>query len=138
MHLLDKLKKEYKKQSGYITLISVLVVSAAGMVIAISVILLGNAFAQSSLTIIQSAQAKALANVCAEYGLERMVASNFTGTGNLTEDGGTCTYEVASQGGETRTVMAVSNVDGKVRKVRIVISDILPDVIISSWQEVAD
>lgn len=134
MHLLDKLKQS----KAYITLISVLVVSAAGSVIAISVILLGNAFAQSSLAIVQSNQAKGLANACAEYGLARMVASNFTGMGTLNEGEGSCTYDITSQGGESRTITATGNVDGRIRKVRIMINDIIPDVTISSWQEVAD
>lgn len=132
------MKSKMKKNRGYITLISVLIVSAIGVVISLSVIILGNAFAQSSFALQQSNQSKALANACAERALERVVSSNFTGTGDITEGFGTCTYTVASQGGENRTIMARGDVDGRIRKISIVINDILPQVNIVSWQEVAD
>ncbi len=127
-----------KNRKGYITLISVLLVSAAGVMISLSIILLGNASSRTSFALQQSNQARALSNACVEKALQQIMASNFTGSGNITEGFGVCTFTVTSQGGENRTIDAVGNVDGRVRKARVMINDIIPQINISSWQEVAD
>ena len=127
------------KQNGFVTLISVLVVSAVGIAIAISVILLGLGLSRTSFAYEQSNQAKALANACAEEGLEQIRDSVFfTGTGNLPLGQGTCTYTVTSQGGQNRTIISIGTVGTIVRRAQVIISAINPSIAVSSWQEVAN
>ena len=127
------------KQNGFVTLISVLVVSAVGIAIAISVILLGLGLSRTSFAYEQSNQAKALANACAEEGLEQIRDSVFfTGTGNLAFGQGTCMYTVTTQGGQNRTIASIGTVGTIVRKAQVIISAINPSIVLSSWQEVAN
>jgi len=45
---------------------------------------------------------------------------------------------VADLGGQEREVEAVGVVDDSTRKVKVVISQITPELVVQSWQEVAD
>ncbi len=130
----------YKKQeSGYITLISVLVVGAVGVAVTLSIILLGLGSSKTSFAVEQSDQAKAIANACAEEALQQIRdSSSFVGSGNLTVGQGTCGYSVSSQGGENRTVIASGIVGTIVRKITIVINSINPLIRVTSWQEVSN
>lgn len=133
------IKKWYNNRSGYITLISVLIVGAVGVAITLSIILLGVGSSRSSYAVEQSYQAKALANACAEEALQQIRDSlPFTGSGNLTLGQGACTYMVTNQGGQNRAIIASGTVGTIVRKVKIIIDKINPTIQVVSWQEVAD
>ncbi len=122
---------------GYITLISVLVVGAVGTSIALSLLLLGNGASRNSFALQQSAQAKGLANACAEEALEQIrEATPFVGSGNLSLGQGTCNFTVTNTGGNNRTVTASGTVGTIIRKLTITISAIDPLIVVSSWQEV--
>lgn len=128
-----------KPHDGYATLMSVLVVGAIGIAITTSLLLLGVGSLQTSFSGEQSAQARALANACAEEGLRQIRnAAAFTGTGNLSLGPGTCSYTVTSQGGENRTVTSSGLVGTVTRKAKVIISAINPSIQTVSWQEVAD
>jgi len=132
-------KKWYNDNGGYITLVSVLVVSAVGVAIAVSLILLGLGSSRTSFANEQSNQAKGLANSCVEEALQQIRDSTpFTGAGNLTLGQGTCTYIVTSQGGQNRTIISSGTVGTIIRKVKIIIDKINPTIQVVSWQQVAD
>lgn len=127
----------YNSNGGYITLVSVLVVGAVGVAIAISLILLGVGSSRTSFAVEQSNQSKALANACAEEALQQIKdSSSFTGSGNLALGQGTCSYTVTSQGQQNRTVTASGIVGTITRKAKIIINKIIPTIVITSWQEV--
>ena len=131
-------KKRYNN-GGYSTLVSVLVVGAVGVAIAVSLILLGLGSLKTSFAHEQSNQAKALANACAEEALQQIRDSTlFTGSGNLTLGQGTCAYTVTSQGGQNRTITSSGTVGTIIRKVKIIINQITPTIQVVSWQEVVD
>jgi len=122
---------------GYIGLISVLFVGAVGTVIATTVILLGLASSRSSFAVVQSNQAKAAANACAEEALQRIRDFvPFSGSGTLTLASGSCNYSVTKGTGHNRTVAAAGFVGSVVRRVGITIDTINPAINITSWQEV--
>ncbi|MDP3962890.1 MAG: hypothetical protein Q8Q39_00105 [bacterium] len=124
-------------KKGFITLISVLVVSAVGLSIALSLLLLGLGSSQTSFALAQSMQARSLANACAEESLRRVKNSlSFSGTSSLTFFGGTCTYSVANIGAQSRTITISGAVGTIVRKVSISISQITPFINVVSWQEI--
>ncbi len=131
-------KKCYNK-NGYITLISVLIVGAVGVVITTSLILLGLGSSRTSFAIEQSNQAKGLANACAEEALQQIRDSTpYTGSGNLAFGEGSCSYTVSSQGGQNRTITSSGLVGTITRKVKIIIDRINPAIQVVSWQEVSD
>lgn len=124
---------------GFIALISVLVVSTIGTAIAVSLLLLGIGSSRTSFALMQSYQAKALADACAEEALEKIRDSTpFTGTGSLTLGQGACSYTVTSSGGQSRTATSSGTVGTIIRKVKITIDKITPLINVTSWQEVAD
>jgi len=128
--------KDYNNK-GYIALMSVVIIGAAGAAIAVSVILLGLASSRSSFVIGQSSQARALTEACAEQALQNIRDSSvFTGSGQLVLDSGVCSYEVIDSGGESRTIFASGTVETVVKKLRIDISVINPMITCDSWQEV--
>lgn len=128
---------KFLSQSGFVTLVSTLVVGAVGLAITTSVILLELASYRTSFVGQQSAQARAHADACAEEGLQQIRdLTSYTGTGSLTFSQGSCTYTVVSQGGESRTV-SVTGVAGTVtRRAIIIVTAINPSIIVSSWQEI--
>ena len=135
-----KSKKCYNTQeNGYITLLSVLVVGAVGVAIAVSLILLGLGSSRTSFALEQSNQAKALTNACAQEALQQVRDStSFTGTDNLTLGQGTCTYTVTHNGGQNRTIISSGTVGTIIRKVEVTIDTINPQINITSWQEVGN
>jgi hypothetical protein len=127
------------RHRGYVTLISVMVTGAVGAAIGISLILLGLGASRTGFADEQSGQANALANACAEEGIQQVRDSaSFAGTGSLTLGTGTCGYTVVNQGGENRMITATGTVGTMVRKVQASINRMRPTIQIASWQEVAD
>ncbi len=126
-------------QSGFVMLLTALIVGAVGVAIATSLLLLGLSSSRTSFVLEQSNQAKALANSCIEEGLERIrLVSNFTGTNTIVLGRGSCRYTVTSQGGQRRTVTAVGTVDLVTRKVTVSLDRITAPMRLTVWQEVAD
>ena len=124
---------------GFVALISVLIIGAVGVAIALSLLLLGIGSSRTSFAVEQSNQAKALANACAEEGLQQIKDSTpFTGSDNLTLGQGACVYTVTSQGGQNRTILASGTVGTIIRKLKIIINSINPLIQVVSWQEVDD
>ena len=119
---------------GFVALISALIAGAVGAAITISVLLLGLGFTKTAIVFQQSNQAKALANACAEEALQKIRDTDYRGAGNLSLNGGTCSFTIASD----RTITASGSVGDVVRKVKITIDRIVPSINITSWQEVAD
>ncbi len=132
------MQKKLQINSGYVTLISMLVISAVGLSVAVSLVLLSAGSSRSSLALEQGNQAKALANACAEEALQQIWNSDiYVGTGNLTLGQGTCAYTV-SNASVPKTITASGTVGVVVKKVSITVDSLHPYVHLSSWQEVAD
>jgi hypothetical protein len=128
-----------KNNKGYVALISVIIVSGVGLAIALSILQLGAGSQRNGKVIEQSSQAKGLANACAEAALQKILDSPpFTGSQGLTLGQGSCSYAVLNNGGENRTINASGTVGTIVRKVKISLTQIIPQLNISSWQEAAD
>lgn len=128
-----------KKSSGYIILYSVLILGsvAVATVVSLSYFLITESRNTSLYT--QSLQARFLADSCAEIGLLTVRNNlNFSGSNTLVLAPGTCTYTVVNSGANLREVQATGTVGETVRKVKIIVSQINPQIQPASWQEVAD
>lgn len=131
--------KKIIKNQGFAAIIAVIIVCAMGLVIASSLLLLGLGSTRSSFSRTQSDQAKGLADACLESALQEIRNNtSYSGTSGLTLGQGSCTFTVAIQSGENRTIIAAGTVGNTVRKVRATLSQINPTITIVSWQEVAD
>lgn len=128
-----------KGKGGYVVLISMLVVSAVAVAVTVALLRNGLAASQTSFAAQQSAEARTLADACAEEALQEIRSSTpYTGSDTLSIGNGSCTYTVVSTGGQNRTITAQGTVGTMVRKVKVTISTINPKIIVGSWQEVAN
>ncbi len=105
--------------------------------IGLSVSFLSIGEASMSLQQSQSSQAYYLANLCAEEALiELKEDSDYTGeTVNI--ENGSCTSLVSPAVGAW-TVEISADFQNQIKKIKIVINQINPEMIINSWQEVAE
>lgn len=126
-------------ENGYILLISILIISAIGLTISISLVLLGIGFSKSSFSLDRSAKAKYYADACVESALQAIWDTDFVGSGSLNfSPGEDCSYEVINDGGNNRTIQA-SGVSGSVtRKTKVTIDQLSPTIRVTAWQDVAD
>jgi hypothetical protein len=81
-------KKDAKP--GYITVISVIIIGAIVTAIAVSLLNNGIDASRNSLSRIGLAQARALADACAEEALQKIRDSSYTGSFNLSFAAGRC------------------------------------------------
>jgi hypothetical protein len=124
---------------GFITLLSVLLIGAVGFSIGAALLWFGVGSGKTSLASSQGAEARALANACAEEALEQIRGNtDFAGQGNHLLGNGACTYTVINQGGENRQINATGTVGTLTRKVKVILDTITQQIHITSWQEVAD
>jgi hypothetical protein len=126
----------HNTKKGYVALITVVILGVVATVVATSLVLLGLGHSRSALSENQTSQAKTAADACAEDALRQIrLSSSYTGTGNLTLTGATCSYTVTNTGGTTRQVVS-SGVSGpNTRKNTILISALSPNIVFTSWQE---
>jgi hypothetical protein len=121
---------------GYVMLITMLVVGAIGVSIAVSLLLLGTGATRSSAVRIQSVKAKAYANACAEEALWQIrLSTSYTGTDGLTFSDGSCTYKVDGKN-EYRDVFAQGLAGDATRSLQLTVVNINPYIEIGDWQEV--
>lgn len=139
MNFVNFIKKCYNKKDGYIVLVTVLILGAVGLSIAISIILLGLGQSRSSASLDQLNQAKALANACVEEALQQIRdLDTYEGSGELTIGNGTCGFTVINQGSDNREVQATGTIGKISRKIKVIVDNISPEINISSWQEVSE
>lgn len=121
---------------GYIALLTVLIVGAASLAIALSVLLRGSESRRMAQSEQQSIQSRKLADACAEEALQQIHDStSFTGTNSLTFSTGTCSYTVTNTGGSNRSITSSGNANGVVRKDAISATIGAVTISIVSWQE---
>jgi hypothetical protein len=125
-------------KNGFVTLLTVLIIGAVGTAAAISVILLGVGSSRSSLALEQSGQAKTLANSCVEAALEKIRESNYTGSNTITLGQGSCSYSVVSPGPGNFEIHSTGTVGTTIRKVKVLVDSVTPQIHVSSWEELAD
>ena len=135
-HLLHT--KEYKR--GYIALVSVILMSALGLAVMLSVIAAGVDATKTDFSLQQSGGARSLASSCAEEALQKILETSTTSSvGNLTIGLGTCSYLIAStSSGQIITVSSTGVLGTVTSKIKVVVATTTPGITLSSWEEVAD
>ena len=122
-----------------VTLLGMLLLGTVGGVLSLSLLLQGMNFSQTSSTIEQMHQARALVNACAEEALEHVREEiTFSGTEYLNLDTGSCSYSVVHSGGEKRTITAFSTVENLSQRIIITLDKIDPQIHLTSWREIND
>jgi hypothetical protein len=120
--------------SGYIALITVIVLGVVVSVVATSLVLLGLGYTRTSLSEMQSASAKSAADACVEDALRQIrLSSGFTGTGNLTLSNASCSYTVTNT--ITSSIVSTGVSGNSTRRVTVDISSRTPTIVFTKWQE---
>ena len=131
----------YKKnvQSGFIVMVSVLIVGSVALSIALTIVFVNINAGKNILLIQDSDQARMMANTCSEIALQELVMdNNISGGDTLTFAEGNCVYNISHGSGETRIIESIGQVKNNVRREKININSLTPEINIISWQEVAN
>jgi len=125
-----------QNQKGFIALVTVLIILAITLAAGIGLGLRSISEMKMGLQKSQSSQAYYLANLCAEQALMKLKEnSNYSGNEIINMENGSC--EILSV--EGNWIVKVSGTfSNQTKKMKIVISQINPEMIIDSWEEVAD
>ena len=128
-----------ESRKGYIALISVILISAIGLSIMLSVIAAGVDASKTDFSLQQSGAARSIASSCAEEALQVILETAATSSnGNLTVASGTCSYLITSTNGQNITISSTGVLGTVTSKIKVVIASTSPSVTLSSWEEVAD
>ena len=122
---------------GFAVLISVLIVGAFGIAIAMYLVLSGFYSYQDSFVLEQSKQAASLADACVESALNHIqLCSSTLGMGSVQMGSEACNYEIISTGEQSRIIQSTAQVGPEYRKVKVSVNQIDPIVTVDLWQEV--
>jgi hypothetical protein len=126
-------------KQGYLTLMTVLIVSAIGVAISVSLLTLGVGSSERTLTIQDLERARALASTCAEQALQELRRqTSFAGSTTTVLFGGNCSYTVVAGASESRTISAQGSAGNAIARLRVIGSVINPRITITYWQETSN
>lgn len=125
---------------GYIAIISILIISAILLLVALAGV--NSGIAQSKMTFQrnQLSENYYLAQACAEEALMRVKEdSAYSGNETVSLDGNNCQILAVDKGkSQARTVKVSSSLYNLAKKIRIEVARINPLMEIQSWRELAD
>lgn len=130
----------HQSRTGYILLLSILIVGTIASAAVTSALLLGTDNARTSLVVEQSTRAAALAQGCVEHALMELrdnpayagdeLLAGFTG-------GGTCEIlPIGGAGNTNRIVCAEGRSGDAFRRVELIVAELFPVTKVFSWQDV--
>ena len=126
----------FKKQKGFIAITTVLIISALVLMVGIGISLESIGETKMGLQRSLSSQSYYLINLCAEQTLMKLKEnSSYLGDETINVENGNCTI-LPIEGNWTIKVSAFSS--GQVKKMKLVVSQIDPEIIVDSWEEVAE
>lgn len=127
------------KKSGYITTISAVIVGAITIMIVISLLAQGIDFTKNSSSNIYAAQARAIAQACAEEAIQKVRDNtNYAGNFSLFFENGTCSSTVSNLGSPNFIIISQGTSTNATEKLKIIINQVNPKINVLSWQKVAD
>ncbi len=135
----DESRNMMMKRSGFIALISMMIISAVATVIAVGLLLRAIGENQMAVNNDLAQRAQLAATSCAEYALGQLRQNNaYAGNATLTVDSGdTCYIGVPGGSGNTnRTLVTTSTILDVTQTESISITQLRPQLQISSWQDV--
>lgn len=134
-------KASIKSKYGYITLSTILILSAIAVIVVTTTLTL-SLDTTSTLTTIQSNRnAKAMANSCAEIALDRLKSNPDTYAGNetITIGSNSCIIQpISGSGLSNRIIQAESTVNGATIRLEVFVNTVNPLTDIEYWEEVSN
>ena len=130
-----------RNQKGFIALISVLIIGAVVLVISIGLSLRSIGETNMALNEESSNRAASLSDACAENALLKLKTNlSYTGGETVTVQSGlTCQIlTISGSGNINRTIQTQSTVSGYTSKTQVIVTQVRPNTVISSWEKVSD
>lgn len=129
-----------QRMQGYIALISIIIISALLLLVASFANLFSIGESQMGLEESQSWQAFYLAAACAEEALMSLKEdTNYQGSETLIFDNGTCDImTIGGSGNEDRTIDVLGRSQNSIRKIKVEVEQVNPEMVIRLWKEVPD
>jgi len=124
-----------KKDSGFIAITSVLVISAVALAIAVTVSLLAISEGQSSLALFKGEDTVTFVEGCAEDALLKARQNSSYAGGNITRPEGTCIVTVFKVG-NVWTVTSTTNVTTFKRSIQTIFIINGINIVLTSWKEI--
>lgn len=135
-----KTRKNIHKQSGFAALLTIIIVSAATLFIALNAALLGLGELDLGYTAQKGGETFSLAEGCVEEALHRLRLNTGYSGGSLSQGTGSCTITV-SGGALSKTISIVANIETTFYTyvdVDITLSgNTYPTITITDWDEVS-
>ena len=127
-------------EQGIVIMLGILILGAVGIAISVASILSGINQSLTSGVEIESAQARALANACAEVALNKLrLQPSYAGNETIAIDNDVCQIRpVLNSGTSTPTIQTQATKRSSTKRVQIIISARNPRIQLGSWTEVAD
>jgi len=132
------MKKHQLKNNGFVALLGVMVVTAIGLTVSVTLLASGSFTAQNSKILEDKYEARTLADACAEKALANIqVNTSYTGSENLNIGAGSCSFLVIDAGGSNREINSEGIVGNSIVRLKVLVNQVVPQVVTSSWQEVS-
>lgn len=125
--------------NGYIALLLVLVVGAISLATSLALITSGVNSQKTIRVTEQSVVNRGLAGACIEEALQQMYSNtSYSGSGNVTLGGLSCSYVVTKTGRSSRIITSETTVSSVTRKIKVYAIINPSSISIASWKEVGD
>jgi len=135
---MTQLHSDNLKNDGFAVLIGVLIVGAFGAAVVLYLITAGLYSYQDSFILEQSNIARYTADACTEVALNKIqMCSSTVGLGSVNIGENSCSYEIINTGEQTRTIQSSAQIGTIIRKEKIIVNQVAPNITINSWQEVS-
>ena len=132
------MQKPGNKKEGYVAILVVLMIAAAGALLASTMSLVGVGELQSSRSLSAGEGTLTFVEGCAEDAILQARANNSYASGNITSPEGTCSITVSKNGtgnGGIWTITAATTATTYQRTVTVVVVRNVNTITITSWQE---
>ena len=130
----------HNNKKGIAALLVVVILSAAGVVIAYTASVIGLTQLEISFTGSKGLEALSIAEGCAEETLHRIRLDNNYGVGagtiNLSLGGGSCIINVTDLGGSQRQIDVTGTVSAYNKVIRLQITITVGVITVDSWEEI--
>lgn len=135
-------KNNPSSQSGFVVLMSTILLAAIGSAVAFSLLALGVNNSLSGFVLGKSKQASALSDYCAEYAMLQIKTNeSYAGSETVDLEFGSCQILPVDKTGEIYSIFAESTFGGIVSRTRLLLSRTAeeePVISIISWSGVGD
>ena len=134
-----------KNNRGFVALMSVLIISAVGVIITLSLLTIGTSYMRSSFALGEGYKARALAEACANVALENIrLDSEYQGNETINFEDDSCGVLLIGEIGGIYTINTYGVVGSFLRRIKVLaartedVETMEVSLTIQSWQEMAD